>query len=841
MMIGGLGAFAAPQFDLAVSHLKPTMPNLFKRIIQRLLSESPAGQRRAHTAREKQENADAVLRESEEHFAELEKLRLSEERFRLLVESVKNYAIFILGPDGRVASWNAGAEHIKGYTADEIIGEHFSRFYPREAIERGWPEEELRRAAADGRIEDEGWRVRKDGSRFWANVVITAMRDESGTLKGYAKVTRDLTERREAEENAKRLLAEEAARKTAEEYANEIELQREQLRVTLSSIGDAVIVTDADGCLTFLNPVAEQLTGWPLEEAMGKPLEQVFRIINEESRQMVDNPVQTVFREKRVVELANHTALIAKDGREVPVEDSAAPILTASGVVSGAVLVFRDVTEHRRSVEARIRLAAIVESSDDGIIGSNLGGIITSWNAGAQRLYGYTAGEIIGKPLSLLVPSDHPDDVPAIMEQIVRGESLEHFETVRVGKDGARLDVSLTVSPIRNAEGKTVGASKIARDITARKSEERHKNEFLALLAHELRNPLAPLRSGLQVVRLAGDDRQAVATALTIMERQLQHLVRLVDDLLDVSRISRGRLELRKERVSIASLVSDALDVCGALAQERRQELTVTMPDEPLYVDVDKTRLVQALCNLVSNSVKYSDPGGRISLTVEHDVDQAVIRVKDSGIGIPPAMLPIVFDLFTQVDHSLEKSQGGLGVGLAIVKRLVEMHGGSVDARSEGSGKGSEFIIRLPVVLTVVQEQPKPDDVEHPGRVARRRVLVVDDNIDAANSLAMMLKLVGNEVRLAYDGVEAVEAAAEYRPDVILLDIGMPTLNGYDACRRIREHPWGRKPFIVALTGWGQEEDKRRSRDAGFDSHVVKPVDLNALQQLLADVKVETA
>jgi PAS domain S-box-containing protein len=770
-----------------------------------------------------------------------EKLRLSEERFRLLVERVKDYAIFILGPDGRVASWNAGAQHIKGYTADEIIGQHFSRFYPREAIERGWPEEELRRAAADGRIEDEGWRIRKDGSRFWANVVITALRDEAGALKAYAKVTRDLTERREAEENARRLLVEEAGRKAAEQYADQIKLQREHLRVTLSSIGDAVIVTDAKGVLTFLNPVAEQLTGWPLDEAMGKPLEQVFPIINEESRQRVENPVQTVFREKRVVELANHTVLIKKDGREVPVEDSAAPIMTDGGSISGAILVFRDVTEHRRLMESKFRLAAIVESSDDAIIGNSLDGLITTWNKGAERLYGYSAEEIMGKPLSLLVQPDHPDEVPNIMEQISRGEYIQHFETVRVRKDGTRVDVSLTISPIRNVDGKIIGASKIARDITARKSEDRHKNEFLALLAHELRNPLAPLRNGLQVMQSAGDDGQAVSTALNMMERQLQHLVRLVDDLLDVSRISRGKLELRKERLPLASVVNNALEVCGALARERDMDLTVTMPEEPLYVDADKTRLSQALCNLVSNSVKYSNPGGQIWLTVEHEDDQAIIRVKDNGIGIPAEMLPNIFELFTQIDRSLEKSQGGLGVGLTVVKRLVEMHGGTVEARSEGADKGSEFIVRLPIVMTVVQEQPQPQDAEKPANAVRRRVLVVDDNADAAISMAMMLKLMGNDVRTAHDGIEAVEAATEYRPDVILLDIGMPRLNGYDACRRIREQPWGREPFIVALTGWGQEEDKRRSQDAGFDGHLVKPVEPKTLQKLLADVTVETA
>jgi PAS domain S-box-containing protein len=768
-----------------------------------------------------------------------EKLRLSEWRFRLMVESVRDYAIFMLDPQGRVATWNSGAERLKGYTADEIIGQHFSRFYPAEAVKRGWPEEELRRATADGRIEDEGWRLRKDGSRFWANVVITALRDENGVLRGFGKVTRDLTERREAEENARRLLQQEAARKAAEAAAHEIERQREQLHVTLSSIGDGVIVTDEKGAVTFLNPVAARLTGWQLAEVAGQPLEQVFPIINEDSRQAIENPVLRVFRDRAVVEIANHTALITRDGREVPVEDSAAPIRGKNGDLGGAVLVFRDVTEARRAMEVRLQLAAIVESSDDAIIGQSLDAVITTWNRGAQRLYGYSAEEAVGKPLSILVPPEHPDELPGIMERIKRGEYIEHFETVRMRKDGSHVDVSLTISPIRNSDGKVAGASKIARDITARKEEDRRKNEFLALLAHELRNPLAPLRNGLQVMRLAANDPRVAEQTRSVMERQLQHLVRLVDDLLDISRISQGKLVLRRERLTLAKIVEHTLEVCEGLVKQGDHQLTVTVPEEPIYVDADRTRLAQALCNLLSNAAKYSDIGSQIWLTVQREGDLARISVKDTGSGIPPHMLPRVFDAFWQVDRTLEKSQGGLGVGLTIVKRLVEMHGGSVEAQSEGPGKGSEFIIRLPVALGPLQERGKRDGPEPRRQNGRHRVLVVDDNEDSAASLGIMLEMMGHEVRTAHDGLAGIEAGAALRPDLILLDIGMPRLNGYDACRRMREQPWGKNAFIVALTGWGQDEDKRRSQEAGFDNHLVKPIEPAALEKLLADVNAK--
>jgi PAS domain S-box-containing protein len=789
------------------------------RFLNKLFRRSPA--------KESSQTAEAGLRESEEHFAQL-------------VAGVRDYAVFLLDRRGNVLSWNAGAERLKGYKADEIVGQHFSKFYPEEAVSSGWPAHELEVASAAGRFEDEGWRVRKDGSRFWASVAITPLRDNAHGVRAFLKITRDLTDRKQAEEQARRLLQEEAARKAAEASAEEIERQRQQLHVTLASIGDGVVVTDREGHVTFLNPVATGLTGWGAQEATGQLLDQVFRIVNEETRRPVENPVTRVLREGVVVGLANHTVLIAKDGREVPIDDCGAPIRAGGGAVSGAVLVFRDVTEARRAAEARSYLAAIVESSDDAIIGKTLDGRIASWNRGAERLYGYSAAEIVGKPLSVLVPPEHPDELPAIMDRVRRGEHIDHFETVRVRKDGSRVEVSLTISPIRDAEGKVVGASKIARDITARKEDERRRTEFLALLAHELRNPLAPLRSSLEVMRLAGDDRGAVEQARIMMDRQLRHLTRLVDDLLDVSRISRGKLQLRKERVPIAAVVRHALDVCEGVAKEHGHDLTVTLPDEPVYVDADTTRLAQAVCNLLSNAVKYSDPGSRVWLTVRREGAEAVISVRDAGVGIPAEMLPRVFDMFVQVDRTLERAQGGLGVGLSIAKRLVEAHGGTVEPRSEGYGRGSEFVIRLPVVQSTVHELPEGGGPR--SRLAGgRRILVVDDNVDAAASLAMMLKIMGHEVRTAHDGLAGVEAAAASRPDVILLDIGMPNLNGYDACRRIRSEPWGRDVLIVAVTGWGQEEDKRRSLEAGFDHHMTKPAEPADLERVLSASRTGTA
>ena len=663
-------------------------------------------------------------------------LRESEERFRLLVEGTKDYAIFMLDPQGRVLTWNPGAERLKGYRAEEIIGRHFSHFYPQEAVEQAWPAHELRVAATEGRFEDEGWRVRKDGSRFWANVVITALHDEAGNLRGFSKITRDLTERKQAEENARRLLQEEAARKAAQTSAEEARraeeaerAQRERLRVTLESVGDAILVTDSQGRVTLLNPVAEALTGWRKEDASGQPLAKVFNIVNEATDQVADNPVLRVLREGVVVGLANHTVLIAKDGTRRPIDDSAAPVKDGQGNVAGVVLVFRDVTG-RRQAEAQL-----------------------------QR---------------------------------------------------------------QNEELATAA---------------RQKDEFLAMLAHELRNPLAPLRNAIQIVKLGGDSPQAVSQVREMMERQLLHMVRLVDDLLDVSRISRGKIELRRERVDAAGGRAGRRGGERPADRSRRDtQLTITLPARgDVRRGATRPGWRRWSSNLLNNAAKYTDRTGAHLATVGQQDGEAVIRVQDTGIGIPAEMLAQVFEMFMQVDRSLDRSQGGLGIGLTLVKRLVEMHGGRVEARSEGPGRGSEFAVRLPLVA--VQKRRAEGGGRQVPEGPSRRILVVDDNVDAAESLAMMLQLSGHEVRTAHDGPERVEQAATFLPEVVLLDIGMPGMNGYETGRRVRELHGSEKAVLVALTGWGQEEDRRRSDEAGFHAHLVKPVDPAALEELLASLR----
>ncbi|HUF40772.1 MAG TPA: PAS domain S-box protein [Verrucomicrobiae bacterium] len=501
----------------------------------------------------------------------------------------------------------------------------------------------------------------------------------------------------------------------------ELRQQREWFQVTLSSIGDAVITTDTQGRVTFLNPVAEMMTGWKLAEALGLPLEEVFNIINEETRERVKSPVNKVLREGIVVGLANHTALIAKDGSERSIEDSAAPIKDASGKISGAVMVFHDVTERRRTEKAL-------------------------------------------------------------------------------------------------------------------KEADKKKDEFLAILAHELRNPLVPIRNGLTILKLAGNDDHLAESARSMMDQALNQMIRLVDDLLDISRITTGKLHLRKERVELAAVVQSAMETSRPLMEEHGHKFTVILPSTPILLDADSTRLAQVFSNLLNNAAKYSENGGHIGLSAERRHDEIVVRVTDHGIGIPSDHLRRIFEMFAQVETDFVKAQGGLGIGLSLVKGLVEMHGGAIEACSEGPGTGSEFIVRLPAGSPVSGSSSANEAAEKASPAVRRRILIVDDNRLSSESTAMLLRLIGHDTATAHDGGEGLERAEAFRPEIVLLDIGLPGLNGYAVARRLREQPWGRNIFLIAVTGYGQEEDQRRSVEAGFDHHMVKPINMVELLEKLSEV-----
>ena len=376
-----------------------------------------------------------------------------------------------------------------------------------------------------------------------------------------------------------------------------------------------------------------------------------------------------------------------------------------------------------------------------------------------------------------------------------------------------------------------------ARAERALKEADRHKDEFLAVLAHELRNPLAPIRNAVEIMRRSALPDAQLEWSRAVIERQVKHLTRLVDDLLDVSRITRGNINLSREAVAVGTIVARAIETIQPLIAEQRHELVVEMSDESLEVDGDLTRLTQVLGNLLNNAAKYTDPGGKLAVSTRRESTDVEIRVRDNGIGIPPELLPRLFQLFTQMDGAAHRAQGGLGIGLALVRQLVQMHGGSVTAYSKGPGHGSEFLIRLPLRMNACHEGSvgrAPMLALRDGAKSGRRILLADDNRDALDSLATLLQCDGHEVHKAADGAEALEMAAGCRPDVVLLDIGMPKLDGYEVARRIRAEPWGKRTVLIALTGWGQDEDRRRSREVGFDSHLVKPLDPDALSTLLA-------
>jgi two-component system CheB/CheR fusion protein len=451
----------------------------------------------------------------------------------------------------------------------------------------------------------------------------------------------------------------------------------------------------------------------------------------------------------------------------------------------------------------------------------------------------------------------HPHDRAAARETfLVANERHEEFrQEYRLrAKDGSYHWMIDAAVPRFGDDGTFLGYIGSVIDITNRKKIEeelresqaalleadRRKDEFLALLAHELRNPLAPIRTGLELMRLAGDDRSVIEEVRLTLDRQSQQMVRLIDDLLDVSRITRGTVELRKGRVELARVVESAVETARPVIEELGHKLTVHLPKRPVVLEADPTRLAQVISNLLNNAAKYMQRGGNIVLTADRHGSSVVISVKDCGIGIPAEMLGRIFDLFIQVDASLARSHGGLGIGLTLVKRLVEMHGGSVEARSDGPDRGSEFIVRLPVVLGLLTE-PSESNGQSVASRAKRRILVVDDNENAAQMLGMLLKALGNDVRTVFDGLAALETAAHFRPDVVLLDIGMPKLDGYETARRIRQEPWGKYMILAALTGWGQEEDKRRTREAGFDHHFVKPVEPAILQRFLAECDASIA
>ncbi|HTT04643.1 MAG TPA: PAS domain S-box protein [Steroidobacteraceae bacterium] len=660
-----------------------------------------------------------------------EGLRQSEERFRLLVESVRDYAIFMLDPDGYVLTWNAGAERFKGYKANEIIGKHFSVFYPEEARQRQWPEHELKVAGEVGVFEDEGWRVRKDGSLFWANVVITAIRDASGKLLGFAKVTRDLTQRR----------------------AHEEELRRSEER---------------------------------------------FRLLVE-------------------------------------------------GVAEYAIFML------------------------------DPNGRVSTWNSGAQRIKGYTADEIIGQHFSIFYPQEPRDSGWPDHELQVAAEKGSFVDTGwRVRKDGSRFWANVTITALRDDSGRLIGYAKLTRDLTESKRVEamevasqqrdelldaersarmaaqratRLKDEFLATLSHELRTPLTAILGWTQLLLRSGSPKEPAeqTRAIEVIDRNARAQVHLIDDLLDLSRIMTGKLRLELRQISFSGVIEAAVDSARPAAEAKGIRLRTILGASPDIISADSNRLQQVVWNLLTNAIKFTPRDGQVHVLLQRVNSHLEMTVSDTGIGIPPSFLPHVFERFSQKDSSTSRTFGGLGLGLAICKQLVEQHGGSIRAASQGEGKGATFSVSLPLSIVQLQEESGPrihPTMETPSgetlplpRLDGVHVFSVDDEADARELLRAFLEEQGAKVTSFTSGEEALAALEKSKPTILVCDVGMPKMDGYQMIRALRaREAKGERIPALALTAFARAEDRKRSLLAGYQAHLAKPFDMAELILVMADL-----
>jgi PAS domain S-box-containing protein len=757
----------------------------------------------------------AELRQAEEA------LRESEGRFSRFMEHLPGLA-WIKDLQGRYVYANEAAARVFGTSQADLMGKTDEEVFPAQTAAQFRANDRRALESESGAVQAIEELEHADGVHLSivSKFRVPAANEQDVLVAGVAF---DITEQKRAEAALRR--------------------SEQQLRLVIDSLPAVVTYVDRDARYRFCNRTLGTWFGLDPEQVRGR---KVVEIMGQAAYDIVRPKMEQAFAGETV---SFEAELPYQHGGTRTVEVRYVPDVHPNGTVEGYVALINDVSQRKQAEaalhESQERFRALATNAPAAIFVKDLDGRYTLANPLACEALGRPEGAV-GCTDHELLPADVADALRRTdLEVISTGQAVEREEVVRrPGFDRWYLSVKF---PLFDAAGRPAGVCGVAIDITDRRRAERahresesqlrdadrRKDEFLATLAHELRNPLAPIRNALQIMRLTGHDEAASEQARAMMERQLGQMVRLIDDLLDVSRITRGKLELRKERIDLATVVHSAIDTARPLIDAAGHALLLSLPPEPVYLDADPMRLAQVFSNLLNNAAKYMDRGGRIWLTAGREGGTVIIEVRDAGIGIPPEALSSIFELFTQVDRSLEKSHGGLGIGLTLVKRLVEMHGGSVEAHSEGLGHGARFTARLPVVPLATASAGLSGSERRPAGAVKCRILVADDNRDAAESMGMMLRLMGNEVRTVHDGLRAVEEAAAFRPDVVLLDIGMPGLNGYVAASRIRQQPWGQDMILVAMTGWGQEEDKRRAREAGFSHHLTKPVDIAALAELL--------
>jgi PAS domain S-box-containing protein len=767
--------------------------------------------------------------------------------------------------DGVITSWNKGAERLFGWKADEAIGQSIHLIIPPE-----WRDQErdiLERLRRGQRIEHvDVERMRKDGSRLHLSVTISPVYDRHGHTIGASKTARDITDRKAWEEGLVRSTAAQRLLVGIHDATRGLDDPAIVMREIVTRVGLHFDVTRcAYGEVDAANDHITITRGYTnnLPTVAGRyPLDTFGPLMAGElkaGRTVVIDNVDTD-------PLTEHPAALETYARMAIASLVCVP-LVRGGTLIGVLVMCDSKPRHWDADEARL-LEQVAERTVFAVEGAraalalrehrdvmqlamstaNMGAWTRDlvldtvwWSPEFARIVGFAEDDKEfhrDRLFSIVRPEDRLR-LPAIIEAALRNRTDYAIEfEFQHGRTGEWRWMEARGRAEYGADGKPTKLYGLGIDITERRrtvaalqEADRRKDEFLATLAHELRNPLAPISSGLHILRTAKEPGQT-ATALEIMERQVGQMVRLVDDLLDVARITTGKVEIRCEPIDLALAIHDAIETSAPSFAER---FTLQAPDAPVFVNADRTRLAQVFGNLLNNSAKYSEPGQPISLAFSRDGNMAVVRVRDAGMGIHPDMLPRVFEMFRQADRTGGRSRGGLGVGLSLVKRIVELHGGSVTAHSGGVGLGSEFVVRLPAMADTRPAVPKVLQASGNG-LTRRRVLVVDDNADAAESLAALLSIGGHETRMAFDGHEALQQAEQFNPDVVFLDIGMPTLDGHETAKIIRQQPWGKDMVLVALTGWGQSDDRRRSKDAGFNHHLVKPADPAVVERLLASL-----
>ena len=635
---------------------------------------------------------------------------------------------------------------------------------------------------------------------------------------------------------------------------------RAMLAAIVESSEDAIVAKDLEGTILAWNRAAERTFGYTEAEVLGLP---ITILLPEERLTEEDLILATLRRGERIEHF--ETERVRKDGKRIHVSLSISPIHDAAGTVVGIAKIARDISFARQAQTAQATLAAIVASSDDAIVGKTLDGVIRTWNAAAERIFGYAPDEIIGKSITTLLPIERLAEEETIVATLLRGERIEHFETERIRKDGRRIQVSLSVSPIRDARGTIVGAAKIARDVTLRRALERERDDllarersaraeaealnrakdaFLATISHELRTPLSPILTWTQLLRHGRLDAEKSDRALAAIERSARSQTQLIDDLLDVSRIVSGKLRIQVRPIDLVAVIHAAVEVVRPAAEARRIDLHLALDARAGAFVGDPERLQQVVWNLLSNAVKFTPESGAVDISLRADVRAVEIAVRDTGQGFDPSFRPYIFERFRQAEGGTTRQHGGLGLGLAIVRHLVELHGGTVEAESDGEGRGATFTVRLPIRAPVraagealrLPESALLDGGDYPA-LNGVRLLVVDDERDSTDVVATLLESLGAEVQTASGAAEALERMGLWKPDLVVTDIGMPGTDGYAllAAMQRREARLGRIP-VIALTAFATRDDHVRILAAGFQLHVTKPIDPMELVNAIANV-----